>query len=66
MNVMIEKVSNEAITASNTGAVDTSKTVKSGCGIRYDPEVLGEDSGFDFSDAEKLKSIFSDLNKSEN
>ncbi len=37
------------------GAVDASQTVKAGCGIRYDPEVLGEESGFDFSAAERLK-----------
>jgi len=31
------------------------KTVKAGCGIRFDPDTLDEEAGFDFSDAEKLK-----------
>tara|TARA_R110002167_G_scaffold361510_4_gene579922 strand:+ start:153 stop:347 length:195 start_codon:yes stop_codon:yes gene_type:complete len=31
------------------------KTVKAGCGIRFDPEVLNEDAGFDFSQAQELK-----------
>lgn len=31
------------------------KTVKAGCGIRFDPDILDEDSGFDFSAAEQLK-----------
>lgn len=39
----------------STGTVDTGQTVKAGCGIRYDPELLGDDSGFDFSAAEQLK-----------
>lgn len=30
------------------------KTVKAGCGIRFDPEQLDEESGFDFSDAKEL------------
>ncbi len=30
------------------------KTVKAGCGIRFDPEQLGEDTGFDFSAAAEL------------
>lgn len=30
------------------------KTVKAGCGIRFDPDDLDEESGFDFADAEKL------------
>jgi hypothetical protein len=30
------------------------KTVKAGCGIRFDPETLDEDAGFDFSAAEQL------------
>lgn len=37
-----------------TGNIDQSKTVKAGCGIRYDPEQLGEETGFDFSAASKL------------
>lgn len=36
-----------------TGAAEF-KTVKAGCGIRFDPESLDEDAGFDFSQAEKL------------
>ncbi len=51
---MIEKANDETIEGANAGVVDTTKTVKAGCGIRYDPEVLGEDSGFDFSGAEQL------------
>jgi len=30
------------------------KTIKAGCGIRFDPEVLDEEAGFDFSQAEKF------------
>jgi hypothetical protein len=36
------------------GSVDSSQTVKAGCGIRYDPEQLDEESGFDFSNAENF------------
>lgn len=32
-----------------TGNVDEAKTVRAGCGMRYDPEQLGEETGFDFS-----------------
>jgi len=35
--------------------VEEAKTQKAGCGIRYDPEQLGEHTGFDFSAAESLK-----------
>ncbi len=31
------------------------KTVKAGCGIRFDPDALDEEAGFDFSQAEQLK-----------
>lgn len=37
-----------------TGAVETAKTVKAGCGIRYDPDQLSEETGFDFSAASEL------------
>lgn len=30
------------------------ETVKAGCGIRFDPETLSDESGFDFSAAENL------------
>jgi hypothetical protein len=36
------------------GSVNTDKTVKAGCGIRYDPDVLGEETGFDFTEASTL------------
>lgn len=36
------------------GSVGSANTVKAGCGIRYDPEVIGDDTGFDFSEAEEL------------
>jgi len=36
------------------GSVNTDETVKAGCGIRYDPDVLGEESGFDFTEASTL------------
>jgi hypothetical protein len=36
-----------------TGATEF-KTVKAGCGIRFDPDTLDEDSGFDFSQAQEL------------
>jgi len=62
---MTEKNNDETIVGSNTGTVDTTKTVKAGCGIRYDPEILGDDSGFDFSGAEKLKPVLSELSEPE-
>ncbi|KZY34087.1 MULTISPECIES: hypothetical protein [unclassified Oleiphilus] len=37
------------------GSVDSAQTVKAGCGIRYDPEQLDGDCGFDFSQAENMK-----------
>lgn len=36
------------------GSVDTSKTVKAGCGIRYEPDALGEETSFDFTQASAL------------
>lgn len=39
--------------ALETGAAEF-KTVKAGCGIRFDPDSLHEEAGFDFSDAEQL------------
>ncbi|UZE95980.1 hypothetical protein [Alkalimarinus alittae] len=60
---MTDKTNDETIESSNTGEVDTSKTVKAGCGIRYDPEVLGDDSGFDFSGVEKYKSALLGLDE---
>lgn len=36
------------------GSVEPTQLVKAGCGVRFDPEQLGDDSGFDFSEAEKL------------
>ena len=38
----------------NNGTVETSKTIKAGCGIRYDPDELGEHTGFDFAAASAL------------
>lgn len=29
-------------------------TIKAGCGIRFDPEMLDEEAGFDFSGVEKV------------
>jgi len=40
---------------SSKGNITPTKTIKAGCGIRYDPDDLGEEAGFDFSDAVKLK-----------
>lgn len=31
------------------------KTVKAGCGIRFDPDTLDDEAGFDFSAAEQLQ-----------
>lgn len=42
------------------GAIGEAKIIKAGCGTRYDPEQLGEDSGFDFDAAEQLKSELSE------
>lgn len=36
------------------GNVEQTKLLKAGCGVRFDPEQLGDDSGFDFSGAQKL------------
>ncbi|MCP5162959.1 MAG: hypothetical protein H6999_04575 [Hahellaceae bacterium] len=36
------------------GQVETAKTQKAGCGIRYCPEDLSEEVGFDFSAAGDL------------
>lgn len=36
------------------GAAPEAKTVKAGCGIRFDPDALSEDVGFDFSNASDL------------
>ncbi len=41
-------------TKDNRGAVKSDATVKAGCGIRYDPDVIGEDTGFDFSASSEL------------
>ena len=37
------------------GEVDDARIIKAGCGTRYDPEQLGDHSGFDFSAAEDFK-----------
>lgn len=37
------------------GAAKAPGIIKGGCGIRFDPDELSEDTGFDFSEAEKLK-----------
>ena len=42
------------------GAVEEARLIKAGCGIRYDPEQLGEESGFDFSAAEQMKKVLCD------
>ena len=42
------------MTKLRNGTVDSSQTIKAGCGIRYDPEKLNAESGFDFSNASKL------------
>lgn len=36
------------------------KTVKAGCGIRFDPDSLDEEAGFDFSEAPALKEELSE------
>ena len=46
--------------SSNRGAVDSAKTEKAGCGIRFNPEQLGDDTGFDFSEASEQLSHVSD------
>ena len=42
------------------GAVPAARTVKAGCGIRFDPESLSEAVGFDFSDASSLLEAYTD------
>ena len=46
------------------GTAPAAKTVKAGCGIRYDPETLNEEVGFDFSDAASL--LAADAESAEN
>lgn len=41
------------------------KTVKAGCGIRFDPETLDNESGFDFSSAESLKTDIDEIQEQE-
>jgi len=36
------------------GTVEQPELVKAGCGVRYDPEQLSPEVGFDFSAARKL------------
>ncbi|WP_020407290.1 hypothetical protein [Hahella ganghwensis] len=38
------------------GQAEPAQTVKAGCGIRFDPEQLGEETSFDFSGAKALLS----------
>jgi hypothetical protein len=38
----------------NTGEVENPKIIKAGCGTRYDPEQIGDSTGFDFSSAPTL------------
>jgi hypothetical protein len=40
---------------SSKGSIDEAKIVKAGCGLRYDPEQLGDDVGFDFSAVKTLR-----------
>ena len=40
------------------------KTVKAGCGIRFDPDSLDEEAGFDFSGVESLKPDLTDAEHS--
>ncbi|GAA3965456.1 hypothetical protein [Allohahella marinimesophila] len=37
------------------GTARTPQIIKGGCGIRFDPDQLSDETGFDFSGAEKLK-----------
>lgn len=47
------------------GEVEEAKIIKAGCGTRYDPEQLGDHSGFDFSAARHLKPSSSETCDSE-
>ncbi|WP_168188025.1 hypothetical protein [Hahella sp. CCB-MM4] len=40
----------------NKGQIKPAKTVKAGCGIRFDPDQLSEETSFDFSKAKELLS----------
>lgn len=53
----IHNMTSEGLTMKKMGAVSTGKTVKAGCGIRYDPDTLGENTGFDFAGASDLTGI---------
>lgn len=39
------------------GTAKAPPIIKAGCGIRFDPDQLAEDTGFDFSGAAKLKKV---------
>ena len=41
-----------------TGNTDAAKTMKAGCGLRYDPEQLSDDTSFDFPDMNLWKTLF--------
>jgi hypothetical protein len=41
--------------AIKTGNISEIKTNKAGCGIRFDPEQLGDDTGFNFPDQDYWK-----------
>ena len=43
-----------------TGNSDAAITVRAGCGLRYDPDQLGDHTGFDFSGAEQWKNALDD------
>jgi hypothetical protein len=44
----------------NSAGTAKFKTIKAGCGIRFDPDTLSEEAGFDFSAAERLKQVLPD------
>ncbi len=47
-----------------TGNVSQAKTVKAGCGMRYDPEQLGDHTGFDFPGVDLWNTLFKESKKS--
>jgi hypothetical protein len=48
-----------------TGNISEIKTNKAGCGIRFDPEQLGDDTGFNFPDQDYWKRKNSPQNRSQ-
>lgn len=47
------------------GTIKAAPIVKAGCGLRFDPDRLSEETGFDFSGAKKLKMELEQMERKE-